>query len=239
MIYHNAIFYPDTEEELKNLVLPINDKESHKAFILPHMRLASIASLYRDAFSSIPNGKRIVAILPLHRETLEKDQGKFIFSPRKRGEETLLGPVQIESLSENDSKSYEEEEYSLELLYPYVACHNPDSILCPLFVSIKNAEEMKRLSSFIASLDDGNTTFIVSSNMTGRMMGKNTAEDRDSMISLLESKSHLMDLWQRGKITACGAPAIEAVQRVITSAWHLIGLSDDESITGHAAFYAD
>lgn len=239
MIYHNAIFYPDTKEELEKLVLPVQKKEEHKAFILPHMRLESIAHLYREVFASIPNGKRIVALLPLHREVLEKDRKSIIFTPDERKEETLLGPVNIKKLEGENSQSYEEEEYSLELLYPFVASYTPASQLCPVFTSIRNAEEMKKLASFLISLDDGNTYFIVSSNMTGRIMDRNTAEERDRMISLLENKSHLMDLWQRGQISACGAPIIEAVGKLTSTAWHLIGLSDNESVAGHAALYAD
>ena len=46
----------DIKEELEKLVAPVGEERVHKAFILPHMELRSVAALYRMAFSSIRNG---------------------------------------------------------------------------------------------------------------------------------------------------------------------------------------
>ena len=237
MMYHSGIFYPEDKEELSKLMGKVEKEEAHRFFILPHMRLDAIAGLYRKAFSMIPDGRRIIAILPLHREPLEKDEGKIIFTSPGRIEETPLGSVRIETLGATDASSYEEEEYSLELLYPFVAAAAPNATLCPVFVRIGGAEDSKKLERFLKPYDDGRSIFIVSSNMTARMDGAEA--ERDRMIGLIEGGEHLIDLWRKGRISACGAPAIECLSRIGGGRWRLIGVGEDERLAGHAAFYME
>lgn len=239
MIYHSGIFYPDTKEELIKLVTPIEEKETHKAFILPHMELKSIAHLYREVFGSIRNGMRIIALIPIHREVLIKDNGKKLFSPLSRIEETTLGNVKIESLGYDDSAPYEEEEYSLELLYPFIAYHNPDSVLYPVFAHLESGEDTKKLANDLKKLDDGNTVFIASSNMTAKMETSDVECERDKMVSLLENGEKLMERWKKGRISACGTPLIESISRIGSGRWHLLGISEKETKAGHAALYMD
>lgn len=239
MIYHSGIFYPDDKAELEKLVTPIEEGKMHKAFILPHMRLEYIAALYRNAFSSIPDGKRIVAILPLHREPLLRDEGKKLFFSRSRNEETALGSVTIKALGEDDAAPYEEEEYSLELLYPFIAAHNPSSVLCPIFSHLETSSDSKQLSAFLQTLDDGNTIFIVSSNMTGKIEEAKVAAERDKVILMLEEGNGLMDDWRKGHITACACPQITALSRLGSGKWQLLGISEKETKAGHAALFMD
>ena len=239
MIYHSSIFYPESKEELSRLVSPIEDTAAHKAFILPHMRLEYIAHLYRSVFSSIPDGRRVVAILPIHRELLERDEGKIMLTAASRIEETTLGPVRIESAGAGDASVYEEEEYSLELLYPFMAYHNPSSTLIPVFTHIVSAENTKKLHAFLKTLDDGNTSFIVSSNMTAKLPQESVAPERDKVIAALERGENLMDQWRKGHVKACGTPAISATGRLGSGRWTLIGVSEKETKAGHAALYMD
>ena len=235
MIYHSDIFYPWDREALLSLVSPIEKAEPRKAFILPHMALEYIAPLYRKAFASIDDGMRIIGLFPLHREVLEKDKGKMIFSSPERTEDFPIGKVRIGHLDYPSGASYEEEEYASELLMPFIAYSKPSSVYYPLFLNVKNSEDMKKLSGIISEYDDGKTVFIVSSNMTGRSE-QNAAEERDKAINLILSSVHLMDAWQKGKLKACGAPIIEAVQRALGGKWELIGISEKETKAGHAAF---
>lgn len=239
MIYHSGIFYPDNEEKLRALATVTEKGDSHKAFILPHMHLDYIANLYRKAFASIDDGKRIVAILPIHREVLVKDEGKIIFSPASREEETLLGKVKVKSLCEDDAAPYEEEEYSQELLYPFVAANTPSSEICPIFTKIRNSENVKKLTAFLRTLDDGNTVFILSSNMTGKLPEVNVTEERDKAIGLLERGENALDMWQKGHIGICAFPQIVALSRLGSGKWHLMGVSEKETRAGHAALYMD
>ncbi len=240
MIYHSGIFYPEDNEELLALVSPIGNEERHKAFILPHMRLEYIAALYRTAFASIPDGTRIVLLLPLHREVLEKDKGKKLFSSKTRKEETALGSVNILSLGFDDAGPYEEEEYSLELFYPFIAFHNPSSTLCPLFTRLENSEDVKMLAKYLFTLDDGNTIFITSSNMTDKLPEDAVSPERDKVVHMLENGEHLMDEWRKGHIRGCGIPLIESISRICGNGkWKLIGISEKETKAGHAALYID
>ena len=239
MIYHSGIFYPEDEKELREMAEVKEKGDEHKAFILPHMRLCYVAHLYRKAFSSIRNGKRIVAILPLHREPLEKDRGKIIFASREREEETVLGRVTIDSVAPDDATPYEAEEYSLELLYPFVAANTPSSHLCPVFTRLENSADVRKFTEFLRSLDDGNTIFIVSSNMTGKLPEEKVAPERDKALRILESGENAMDMWQRGHIGICALPAITALSRLGSGKWHLEGVSEKETGAGHAALYMD
>ena len=239
MICHSGIFYPSDKEEIEKLVAPVGDERVHKAFILPHMELRSVAALYRMAFSSIRNGMRIVAILPIHRELLMRDEGKLMLTSAERTEETPLGKVRIGSLGCGDVSPYEEEEYSLELLYPFAAAHTPDSLLCPIFTRLKSADDSRKLTAMLQKLDDGNTVFITSSNMTAKLPESEIAAKRDRVIDMLTKGEHLIDLWRKGHITACGAPAIEAVSRLGSGRWTLMGISEKETKAGHAALYMD
>ena len=235
MIYHEDIFYPSEKDALMKLVSPIEDAARHKAFILPHMALEYIAHLYRKAFASIPDGTRIIGLFPLHREVLERDKGTMLFSSEMRDENTPLGTVRIEDLPFPSATPYEEEEYSMELLLPFIAYHNPKSVFHPLFVSVKNSEDMKKLSRILSGYDDGNTVFIISSNMTGRL-DDGIEEERNEAVNLILSSEHLMDAWMKGKLKACGAPLAEAVTRFTGGRWKLIGISEKETKAGHAAF---
>lgn len=239
MMYHGGIFYPDDKEKLEELVAPIIESDEHKAFILPHMELRSIAALYRKAFGSIRNGKRIVALIPIHRELLLRDNDKKLFSPSPRNEETPLGRIRIGSLGFDDSTPYEEEEYAAELLYPFAAYHNPDSVLCPIFAHPENSDDVKKLSSILKELDDGETVFIASSNMTAKLPEDAIEKERDEIINLLSDGAKLMDGWKKGRITACGTPLIESLSRIGSGKWKLIGISEKETKAGHAALYMD
>ena len=97
---------------------------------------------------------------------------------------------------------------------------------------------MKKLSRILSGYDDGNTVFIISSNMTGRL-DKGIEEERDSAVNLILSSEHLMDAWMKGKLRACGAPLAEAVRRYAGGRWKLIGISEKETKAGHAALYMD
>ncbi len=238
MRYHEDIFYPSSKEELIGLLEPIGVNDEHKAFIVPHMALGYIAHLYRAVFSSIPDGMRIIGLFPLHREPLLCDENEILFSSEERDEEMAIGTVHIRSLGFPSASAYEEEEYSMELLLPYIAHHNPSSLFYPIFCNVKKSEDMKKLAQKLTEYDDGNTAFIISSNMTDRI-DKGVEEEREKAINMVLSGNHLMDAWRKGRFRACGAPLIEAARRAFGGHWQLIGVSDKETKAGHAAFFMD
>ena len=235
MIYHSGIFYPSDKEELLKLAgsREAEPLSSPRAIILPHMDLRRAADLYRKAFPMLQDGKRIAALIPLHRPPLESDRPSFIFCSRGRTEHFITGDITIENAGQPYADAYEKEEAALELLYPFITAYCPSSRLVPVFSAALSSQEVRKLTETIRSLDDGNTVFIVSSNMTG--LTDNPVPEREKMIELLVSGSPLLDSFRKGHISACGAPIIEAVSRAIPGSWELIGTPDDDRKAGHAA----
>ena len=236
MIYHSAVFYPDGRDELMPLVSPIGNEEPIRAAILPHMRLEGVAPFYRRVFASIPDGKRLVILLPLHRETLEKDRGMHIFQSPEATEETPLGPVRVSGLGLPDGSPYEKEEYSKELFLPYIAYHNPSSPVHFLFARIERGAQIKELTRVLSPLADDDTIFLISSNMTGRLPECEVRKATEASVEAMLRGGHMMDLYQKGRVGACATPLIECVQTLLGGSWELIGIRDDDRTSGHAAF---
>ena len=236
MIYHNAIFYPDSKEELEALVLPVEHLGKARCAIVPHMALRGCATFYRSVFSSIPDGTRIVALLPLHRPPLSEHGGKILFESRAANECTLLGNVRIGSFGLEDGRAYDKEEYSRELILPFAAAYTPSSTLHAVYTYVKKSKDMKELRHFLSSIDDGNTFFLISSNMTPELPENEMARMMDATIKAIESEDHLLDLYQKGRIGACATAEIECVRSVAKGRWELIGKRDEDKMCGHACF---
>ena len=237
MIYHSGIFYPSDKDELSKLAGKRDGcaERCPKAFILPHMDLRRCIDLYRKAFSMIPDGKRIAALLPLHRPPLENDRPSFLFSSAGRTEHFITGDIEIEEAGLPHADAYEKEEASLELLFPLIASYCPSSHLIAIFSSALSAGEVRKLTETVHSLDDGNTVFIVSSNMTG--LADNHEAEMDRMIERLLSGEPLLDGYRKGHISACGTPIIEALSRAVPGKWELIGKAGNDRKAGHAALF--
>ena len=236
MIYHSAVFYPDGRDELMPLVSPIGNEEPIRAAILPHMRLEGVAAFYRRVFASIPDGRRLVILLPLHRDTLDKDKGIHILQAPEGIDMTPLGPVRISGLGLPDGTPYEKEEYSRELFLPYIAYHNPSSLVHFLFIRITRGAQIKELSRILSPLSDDDTIFLISSNMTGRLPENDVGKATKASIDAILKGGHLMDQYQKGRLGACATPLIESVQTILGGRWELIGAKDDDRTSGHAAF---
>ena len=236
MIYHNAIFYPDSKEELIRLVEPREETGRARAAIVPHMALKGVARFYRRVFSSIPDGMRIVALLPLHRPPLASDAGCVLFESGSKEEETPLGKVRIGQFGLRDGSAYDKEEYSRELILPYATRYTPSSVLHIIYTYVKKSKEMKELERFLLEADDGNTFFLISSNMTPKLPEKEMQKLRDATINAIVCEDHLLDLYQKRRIGACGVPEIEAVKAVLKGRWELLGTREEDGMCGHACF---
>ena len=235
MIYHNSIFYPDDRESLLSLVAPIERKERARAAIVPHMDARKCAPFYRSVFSCIEDGMRIVALLPLHRPPLSSDSAFRLFES-KTSEETPLGSVNVGTFGLRDGSAYDEEEYSRELILPFAAYSTPSSELHFIYTYLKKSKDMKELQHFLSSVDDGNTFFLISSNMTAKLPKDEMSRIKAATIDAILSKEHLMDLWQKGKTGACATAEIESVRAVLKGRWELAGEREEDESCGHACF---
>lgn len=236
---HEDIFYPSRKEELEKLLGGRLERTKSKAFIVPHMEMSRIASLYREVFSRIPDGAPVTALLPLHREKLLKDEGKLAFSPDKDFWDMPSGRVKLAPSPFPSSLPYESEEFSGELLAAASAFYCPHSALRLVWSDVKKSEDVRKLVSILRDFCDNNETYIVSSNLTEELKGAELKEKGASAIQLLESGEALLDPIRKGRLRACGGVLIETVSRLVPGRWKLIGTVPDEKYAAHAAFYRE
>lgn len=236
-VYHSDIFYPSDKNELMALSQPLEKRDSKRAVIVPHMDLRRCYRLYQEAFRYIPDSSRIIALIPIHGERLEKDSSSIAFE----GDEEIvstLGPIHIEQLGLEKAPYYQEEEFSAELLLPYYLISCPHSTLSIVYVKAESADESKKLARLIEKWNNNNTFFIISSNLTGILKENELQKEKEKAIGLLENGDKLLDQYRKGHISICAAPIIDALSRVIPGKWKMISTLDD-TITGHAAFYKE
>ena len=231
MIYHSAIFYPEDRDELVSLAAIEAREAERRAFIVPQMMLQRCAPLYRSVFSRIPDGREILLIVPLRRGQLSADRDGLFFQPQPRRERFFTGDIEILDSGLPVQPEYEAEEYGQEFIYPFISIDNPHSALRVIYSSAVSSEEVRKLEALIRGF--AGCTVIVSANMTG----KTDAPDRGclEMIRHLEDGDRLLDLYRKGRISSPGAPAIEAVSRVIPGSWKLLGRTEGDKAAGHAA----
>ena len=236
---HEDIFYPSGKEDLEKMLGDRTKKEPERAFIVPHMELRRVATLYREVFSHIPDGSPITLLLPVHRGKLEKDKDEIAFSPDKDYWDTPCGKVFLRRLPFPSSASYESEEYTAELFAVCSAYFCPSSVLSIIWTDVKKSGEVRKLVSLISDFCDNTGTFVVSSNLTGELRGEDLSEKEAEAIALLESGEPLLDAISKGRFKACGGPLIELVSRLVPGKWRLIGTVPEEKYAAHAAFYRE
>lgn len=184
-------------------------------FLLPHAHLGSIQEMYRDAFSMIHHPKKIVIIAPLHAEVLESDKGSTLFTYPEGMIFTPLGAVEIEPApGARVSEVYAEEEYSIELFYPYVAANCPEAVIMPVLAALETKEDVLALARLIQTLkkDENNTVFIISGNFTAEGKSDEILRQARTLEQLLENNAPLLDAIAKKQITGCACRILEAAR---------------------------
>lgn len=233
--YHESIFYPSEKKQLLDLCYPLEKKEKKRAFIIPHQDLRKCYKSYQEVFSHIPDNSRIIALLPLHSEKLLQDSDYIAFESDDKIE-TPLGTIELEDLGLKKCHYYREEEYSAELIIPFVQTSCPHSTLALVYVSAKDASESKKVAHLIKRWDNNNTFFIISSNLTGIVASEDLKKEKEKSISMLENGQNLLDSYRKGQNGICASAIIDALSRVIPGKWRMLVSIDDDTITGHASF---
>lgn len=237
--YHSFIFYPDDKAELEKLAERKEKLSPKKAIIVPHMDLRRAANLYQEAFRYIPDASRIIALIPIHSERLASDSDSIVFEENSNQIETPLGNIDLTPLGIEKQDAYAKEEFSTELILPYVLSSVKNYQLSVVYVKAENSEECKKLSRLIEKWNDDNTFFIISSNLTDRLNNKDEVEkEKKKALDYLESGDKLLDIYRKGHISICASPIIDALSRVIPGKWKPIATLED-TITGHASLYKE
>lgn len=216
-IFFSDIFYPADPDSLSSMTKADEKQDVHTPglILLPHAHLDSIAGMYRDAFSLIHNPERIVVIAPLHAEVMESDSGTTLFTYEAGVVETPIGKVTLEEApGAKVSNAYAEEEYSIELFYPFIAQNCPKAHLMPILASLDTKEDVLTLARVIGKLkrEENNTVFIVSGNFTGEGQGDAILKQARMLQQLLENNAPLLEAVSRKHITGCACRILEATR---------------------------
>ena len=225
-LFFQDIFYPTDEDSLSALVKAKEKKEEHtpSLFLLPHAHLDAIAHMYRDAFSLIHHPKRIVILAPLHAEVLDSDKGHSLFTYESGIAITPLGEVNIEEApSVRITPDYAEEEYSIELFYPYVAANCPSTTIMPILAKLDGKEDVIALAHLISKLKkaENNTVFIVSGNFTSEGRCDEILRQARTLEQLLENNAPLLEATSKKLITGCACKILEATRTTTSGHFHL------------------
>lgn len=241
-LYFMDMYYPSDTQELRQYC-SVEQRDCHtpSLILLPHSALEFIHGMYQDAFSRIHSPKRIAIMAPIHGQKMEDDAASSLFTYSSGDAMTPLGPVRIQSVDGvkvNDS--YAEEEYAIELFYPYVALNCPDSVILPILTALESKEDIQALSRLMAALkkEENDTLFIISGNFTQIGRSDEINQMARNLNELLENNAPLLDAAARKKISGCAYRMMEASRTSIHGHFRIIqarcGNYVGESLTNEA-----
>lgn len=218
-LFFTDVFYPGDEAALYSLVKcdEAKDVVTPTLFLLPHASLENVSDMYKDAFSHIHHPKKIVLLMPLHSGPVEEDRDISLFTLSSGTIATSVGNADIESVPGlKCADYYAEEEYSAELVYPFVAVNSPSSRILPVFTNLKTKEEVLTLARLMASLkkSENNTVFIISGNFTEEGDSESITRQARTLQGLLEHNAPMLDSIAKRQVTGCAARILEAARTV-------------------------
>lgn len=236
--YHESIFYPEDKEELLKLT-EISSKEAinASALILPIGDLRKLSSLYKSAFSKVRDKKRIIIIVPIHNELLEEDKEEIALEGEVGALATPLGDIKLVSLGLKKNEAYAEEEPAGEIPLQFIARYFKEAEVSIIYAKVDTARKSKELSKLLEKLQNEDTLFIITSNLTGKIKAGDIEDKRAKAAELIISSSHLIDAINKREAEISAAGIIDSYNRVNENKWILIGFADEDTITGHGAFY--
>lgn len=224
--YFMDMYYPSGKEELKAYCqAEQNNEHTPSLILLPHAGIEYVHRMYQEAFAYIHSPQRIVIIAPLHSEKLEKDSDSFLFTLSTGDVETPLGPVTVQAADGIAvSDSYAEEEYTVELFYPYVALNSPSSVIVPVFTALETKEDIQALSRLMVRLkkEVNNSVFIVSGNFTSTGTSQEVNQMARTLKELLENNAPLLEAGSRKKISGCAYKILEAARTAFPGKFSLM-----------------
>lgn len=238
-LYHSAIFYPDEITAIEEMTDGIaKNGENAKALILPHGDLRKLYTLYRESFRFIPDSiNHVIILAPLHSDFLIEDKEEIAAEGGCGSIETFYGGLNIKSLGLKVNEAYSEEEAAPELVLPFIKCLLPEADISIVYAKVDTSEKSKRFSTMLRKWQNQDTFFIISSNLTGKLKKDEVKTARENASEYITGKTHLLDAQNKHLIDICGAGIIDSFNRVNDGTWNLIGFSDNDTITGHGAFY--
>ena len=224
--YFNDIFYPSDEKMINELISFENKKGKSKIIIIPHASLENINKVCNIAFLNIKKAKRYVFIAPMHNGKYP-DNSNYLFTIN----DCKINNVNILPISSLEcDNSILEEEYSLELTTLFLSKLDENITLLPIFAALEFSDEIKKLRGLIKSLDDGETSFIISANFSqecdSNIKAINMAK---SLIKDINDKKPLIDDEKKGIISGCSIKILDAFRSYFSN-FEIYGFQDGNSL---------
>jgi AmmeMemoRadiSam system protein B len=220
-----GIFYPSDEKHAHKLIQKLVTTAGTAggdafAIITPHAGYRYSGPIAASAFLSAAgrNISTVVILAPVHRDPQDE-----IYLPESEGFRTPLGLLQvdhnlIEELSACSNKFYKNdiphlEEHCIEVQLPFIQYLFPEAKIVPILVgkiNLKNVTLLANALQITFTKHYPKTLFIISSNLTSYIKGKDAETERDTLLSLIREGDYkgIIEAYERKKISSCGAGCI-------------------------------
>ncbi|WP_028974625.1 AmmeMemoRadiSam system protein B [Spirochaeta cellobiosiphila] len=217
----DGLFYPSQEEELKQALSLDPALEQSSAIIVPHGGYTHVLKHLQEAFSHVVDQKPelIILIGPTHREPED-----HIFYPDYVNFESPLGlvPVASELTSQlkkpfTRDKMNHMEEFSLEILLPFVREYFPDKPVLPLLMGKDSMKLVKEGKKQLQQKLPEKTLYIISSNLSPHdRQTEEWALNNSAWITKGDYQS-LMEISRKSKKQPCGLGPLLFVKELLPS----------------------
>ncbi len=248
------IFYPGNPGKLKETVHQYieqaqNSEGTAHVILSPHAGYQYAGKFMGAAYkaASKEHFSRVVILSRVHREP-----EKRLFLPSSTVYRTPLGDTEVDSkwissLQKKDNLFKEDniphtEEHSIEVQLPFIQFLWPDAKIVPILSGIPSLSLMKKLGSELKQLlmkSEGNTLFVVSSNLSAYDHLKEAKQDTEYFLSLLKEKAwdSFPDMLRKRKINACSADCLTALYYLFNGNLEpeILGIECDFEGTGEYA----
>jgi len=214
-----GLFYPAQREELLPLLTVDPNGPGARALVLPHGGYSHILEHLQRAFAHAPARvpEVVVLIAGTHREPEEK-----IFYPQYEAFATPLGEVPLAHniISRLKPPFYPDkmnhmEEFSLELLLPFVKHLYPESPTLPLLIGKNTMKVVKQGAKGLQGILPENTLFLLSTNLTPHQQNTHQWASKNSLYIQEGDLSSLMEDSRRAKQEPCGLGALLLADKLL------------------------
>lgn len=241
-----GIFYPSDKDKLHRLVKNLVDnaitpRDDAFAVIAPHAGYRYSGALAAAAFKAASGRKikNVVILAPIHRNP--QDEVIFPESDHFRIPATLI-PINHRLIDEiihfstqfcmNDIPHLEE--HAIEVQLPFIYHLFPDSSVIPVLVGKigkKTVTVLERALTLATEAERDKTLFVVSSNLTSFMQGKDAKMQADLILRFIlgNDPESLLLAHEAGTINTCSASAIAVLLSLSAGCHERIVISSGSS----------
>lgn len=230
-LYQSGIFYPEGDE-LREMTKIEKSKNLSRVIIVPHMDLRRCYKEIANAFSILNESKNYIILCPIHKGRVKEDEEEFLF------EGEVLPSSCMVNLGLKKREYYAEEEAGAEIIVPFIMNNYPKSTFSIIYSDIISAEESKKLSEYLRSVDTNDTSYIISSNLTKLCKDSNEMKiEKEKTLLSLTSSCPLWKEKNEKKISFCGLGIVDAFDRLFSRGWKVLNSINEENYTGHGTLY--